>query len=354
MRSIAARYIGKQVCSKILLVMMVFATLEFILGVVVDLPKIGRGHYTLLDSMHVLLLALPMRLYGLFSIIAFLGVVLALGAMVKRNELLVFRTAGLSLRTLIRIVLQTVVLLTILVTVIGETVGPIWSEQSINLKEKTASAKQSRLRDYWWKSNGHFNYIQLEQKSHTAQGMVALTLPLSGQEASIAYTPTLKKAGQYWVGSNEVVTELGKQSATVHNHRQVLMQPHFSFAAAQADRHVVGQESWYHLGEMIKQRKQEGRSVSRFEVAYWNRLLQPIATLVLVLFAIPVVFSGHSRASNGSRLLLGVGVGFLFYVMHRLLPPMGILLHWPALVTVVAPLLFFLLLGIFLAKTVRT
>ena len=144
MIKICTRYIGWNVCRMIVLILLILAALQFVMGFVGDLSQIGKGGFTFFLSMYCLLLALPMQLYALFSVVAFLGTVLSLGLLVQRNELVVFRASGLSLYRLLSIVLRAVFVLLILVTICGEWIAPKLNKMSVALKQE-AIYKPSEL-----------------------------------------------------------------------------------------------------------------------------------------------------------------------------------------------------------------
>lgn len=354
MIKISTRYIGWSVCKMILLVLFIVAVLQYVMGFVGDLGHIGHGSYTIFRSMYCLALALPMHMYGLFSVIAFLGTVLSLGLLVQRNELVVFRASGLSLYRLLGIVLRTVFILLVLVTFVGECVAPHLNKIAVTLKQESLYKPSKLVHHYWWKNDNKFYFTEHAKDNTHIAGLVTLNLPRKGQEAAITYAETAEKNGNNWLARNEMATQLKKGESTIALLHNKMIPALIHINSSQPARHAVDQESVFNLKHVIKERQEEGRSIGRFLVAYWSRELQPLGTLVLVLLGVPLVFTQMKRSTGGSRLLMGIGIGFVFYLLNQLLAPVGVLMRWPPALVVLLPIAAFLLLGLYLMKRVSS
>jgi lipopolysaccharide export system permease protein len=352
MIKIATRYIGWHVCKMILLILLILAALQLVMGFVGDLSQIGKGSYSFLLAIYCLLLALPMQLYALFSVVAFLGVVLSLGLLIQRNELVVFRASGLSLYRLLGIVLRTVFLLLVVVTYCGEWVAPNLNKQAVTLKQHALYRAGTLVHHYWWKNDDQFYFIRAARNETHVTGLGVIQLPQVGEGAGVSYAATAVKHGNDWLAPHEVETKLEPTKVAVLQLKNQSIPAKLHIASSQVARHAVNQESVFNLRQVIKERKLEGRSVGRFQVAYWGRQLQPIATLVLVLLGVPIVFTQIRRSTGGSRLLIGIAIGFIFYLINQLLAPIGVLLLWPPALVVLLPILVFLVIGIILMQRV--
>ena len=350
MLSIASRYIGWSVCRMILIVTLIVAVIQFILGFVGDLSHIGHGTYTFSKSLLVVLLQIPMQVYALFSVLAFLGAVLSLGMMIQRNELVVFRASGLSLYRLLRIVLQSVFLLTLVVGIIGETLAPRLNAMAVSIKQ-TALYKPSELVNHYWQKSGEDIYfIREATAADDVKGLVSLSFPLKNKATSMTYAPVAQKWSDHWHAFKNQTTTINKGLIAISHKKDLIVPLHFRIASSQAARHAVDQESVVSLQREMKHRRSEGKSIARYQVAFWARALQPISTLVLVLLSVPIVFSQVRRSTGGSRLLVGLSIGFLFYLINQLIAPVGVLLGWSPIVIVALPISLFLLVGVLLLK----
>jgi lipopolysaccharide export system permease protein len=336
----------------ICLILLILAALQFVMGFVGDLSLIGKGSFSLWLSLYCLLLGLPMQLYTLFSVVAFLGTVLSLGMLVQNNELVVFRASGLSFYRLLGIVLRAVFILLIMVTACGEFIAPNLNKMAVAIKQQAIYSPSELINHYWWKNGNRFYYIDHAKDGQHVAGLQTLNLQEKTEGASVNYAKFAVKKGEVWLSPDEVTTRLEKNTSkteVLHN-QKIAAKLHIH--TSQVERHEVNQESVFTLKKMIQERKKEGRSVAQFQVTYWGRQLQPIATLVLVLLGVPLVFTQMKRTTGGSRLLMGLAIGFSFYLINQLLAPIGVLLMWPPACVVLLPIAVFFFIGFYLMQRV--
>ncbi|MFX8926233.1 LptF/LptG family permease, partial [Acinetobacter baumannii] len=77
----------------------------------------------------------------------------------------------------------------------------------------------------------------------------------------------------------------------------------------------------------------------------WHRIIQPFASLVMMLLALPFIFGPLRQTSNSIRLVIGLVIGFCFYYANQFFGPIVLLFHWPALLGALLPSLLFGIVG---------
>ncbi len=90
-----------------------------------------------------------------------------------------------------------------------------------------------------------------------------------------------------------------------------------------------------------------------YQLSYWQRVLQPLASLVMMFLAIPFVFGPLRSVTTSLRLLMGIIVGFAFYITNQLFPPLSQVLNFPPYLAAVLPILIFAGFGVFLLRRIR-
>ncbi len=90
-----------------------------------------------------------------------------------------------------------------------------------------------------------------------------------------------------------------------------------------------------------------------YELAYLQRLIQPLTTVVMMVLAIPFIFGPLRSSTMGSKLLAGTGVGFGFYIINHSFGPLIQVYQWPPNVAAFVPTCLFALLGVYLMRRVR-
>ena len=88
-------------------------------------------------------------------------------------------------------------------------------------------------------------------------------------------------------------------------------------------------------------------------LSFWGKLLQPLATLALVLLAVSFVFGPLRESTMGFRVFVAIGVGLLFTILQQLLEPASLLLGINPLFAVLLPIMSCAALGIVSMLRVR-
>ena len=96
-------------------------------------------------------------------------------------------------------------------------------------------------------------------------------------------------------------------------------------------RKDIDQDSIVQIWRNIWYRKAAGLAVNQFEFSFWQRLFQPLTTVLMICLGIPFIFGSLRTASMGSRVLLGVVVGFCFYIMNHFFGPITMVYRRPRL-----------------------
>jgi lipopolysaccharide export system permease protein len=93
----------------------------------------------------------------------------------------------------------------------------------------------------------------------------------------------------------------------------------------------------------LSENKQES---DRFKIAFWKKLIDPLAIFVLMALALPFAYL-HTRSGGVSlKIFIGIMIGVSFILINTLFSHLGLLSTWPPFVTAVAPSLLFLLLAL--------
>jgi lipopolysaccharide export system permease protein len=88
------------------------------------------------------------------------------------------------------------------------------------------------------------------------------------------------------------------------------------------------------------------QETDRFKIAFWKKLIDPLAIFVLMALALPFAYL-HTRSGGVSlKIFIGIMIGVSFILINSLFSHLGLLSTWPAFITAVAPSLLFLLLAL--------
>ena len=107
------------------------------------------------------------------------------------------------------------------------------------------------------------------------------------------------------------------------------------------------------LYRYLKHLRDNHQDTGRYELALWNKFFLPVATIVMVLIAIPFVFLPLRSGRMGSRLFVGVILGLGFTLLQRGFGFFGLVYGLPPLMGAVFPIALFLAAVIYLFHRVQ-
>jgi lipopolysaccharide export system permease protein len=105
----------------------------------------------------------------------------------------------------------------------------------------------------------------------------------------------------------------------------------------------------YHYIQHLRRNHQD---TARYQLAFWNKVLLPVATGVMILLAVPFVFGQMRSGGMGQKVFVGIMIGLVFNALNRGLGYMGLLYGLPTFLAAVLPVAIFLLLALYLLRRV--
>jgi lipopolysaccharide export system permease protein len=108
---------------------------------------------------------------------------------------------------------------------------------------------------------------------------------------------------------------------------------------------VPEQMSAWNLYQYTMHLRENHQQSARYEIAMWNKLIYPLAVIVMMVLALP--FAGYQRRSGGigAQVFMGIVLGLVFHFAGRLFASLGALNDWQPLLSASAMTGLFLLLG---------
>lgn len=336
-------YISKTLIASIVMVLLVFAGLLIFVALLGELGDTGQGQYGLLAAIIHSFLNLPITLYQIFPTIILIGVLIGLGSLATTNELTVIRTSGFSLFTIGKTIMMTSLVIIILATVIGERFAPKLATYAQHRKTFLKSNGQSiqTLAGIWLRhDNDFFNIATVNDPKHIS-GITYFHFDAQHRliTASSASTANLiNGAWHFHQIHRSTMTQKGVISSTLENEVWPLKLDK-SLLVNQDPRLMTLPE----LYAKIRYGVLNGANVGNYRIQFWSRCLQPLTALIMVLVAIPFIFGPLRSVSVGLRLLSGITVGLIFFILNKFLVSLGLAYQLPPLLAAgLLPFIFFI------------
>jgi len=350
------RYIARSIVSGTLGALFVFAALFLFINFVRQIEHIGTKDFGLMQAIVFILLNLPKQLYELAPSIILLGGLISMGTMASNSELVVMRSSGITVSRIVRSVLQIGFVLAMLVGLMGEFVAPYATNMARTMR---AAAMDDQVlvggeHGLWARDGNRYFNVKTVMPNMQLQDIRIYQLDESRK---------LKRASS-------------AQSASFKNERWLLKNVrHSDISATGVKTYENAQEEWASLiktdlFEVLRLEPQDMSMMSlmryseyleaneldaaAYQLAFWMKLFTPLACLVMLLIAIPMVFTASPRSGGtGQRVVIGLLLGILFFIFNRAINHLGVVYGLMPIISAAIPLLFVTCITVFLIRRIR-
>lgn len=349
------RYIAKAVLSAIGLVTLMLAGLQIFILLVNQLDDLGRGDFGLLQAAFFVLLQMPYQVYLFFPLACLLGSLVGLGILANHRELIVMRAAGVSIARITLAVLKAALIVIVVATLTGETVVPYMAHIANDQKMQTLSGGQAlrTARGVWLRHKNDFITAGAILADDSLENVFQFrfddqhTMRMARHIAHLVYDNNQWQATDI---EETLITDNGTQTRKIDT---MLWDVNVKPAILGASTNDPDEMSLYQLRQYVRAQKKSHQSALSYQIAYWQRLFQPVTTVVMMLLAIPFIFGPLRSSTMGSKLLAGATVGFGFHIINRFFGPLSQVMQWSPIWAAIAPAFLFAILGVFLMRRMR-
>lgn len=342
------RYIGQAVIAGVLSVLAILTAIYVLFAFAGESGKIGQADYTTWNAIEYSLYLVPRRLYELFPLSMLLGTMLGLGWLANNNELVVIRMAGVSLVRIIVSIMKTAIMLMLLAMIIGEVIAPPLHQYASEQRVKALNRLINVNTDYGlWARDGE-TYINVSRVENTGQ-LIGITLYQFNKNNFIERQIKARKAiyeGEQWLLKSVKETVYKDNQIIVKNRKTMKWKTLLDLDMVKIVASKPELLSIWKLKGYIEYLKSNELEYSKYELAYWAKIFNPLTILAMVLLAVPFVFGSTRHISIGKQIVLGFMVGLAFFLGSRLIGQAGLVYGVPAVVSALLPTLIVIALSL--------
>ena len=342
-----------------LVVACMLTTLDIIFSLLDQMADTDE-YFSILDAVTFVFLTAPTTVYEMIPFAALGGALIGLGVISSNNELVVIQSAGVGVFRIVFSVLKPTLLIMLTSLLIGEFLAPPLEQyaQSNKAIQQSGASSISPEQGVWQRVHNEFIHINaIAPEGKRLYGISRYAINDEGQVSLTSFAESAKyideDGSSYW--ELEGVRESIFRGAEI-TARQYLTQDWYvslspellSVLLVDPDEHSISG-----LYNFAKYFEDQGLDGEVYLMAFWKKLLQPLATIALVVLASSAVFGPLRQVTVGSRVVCSLGIALIFTISQRLLEPASLLYGFNPLLAVIAPISACAILGIYLLKRVQ-
>ncbi len=335
------RYLALTVIAGALAGLFVIVCLSFVFEFIDKADAIGRGGYGLAEAMLAVGLSMVQRAYEAFPMATLVGALASLGTLAARSELTVMRAVGCSVGQIARPVVVAGLFLALLAAAIGEWVAPPATRLAQAVQAESSGGVIGAGGDGLWARDGQW-MLRIERvlAADELAGVTAFELQ-DDRLARIVHAPAAYFAGGVWALEGAQETRLDSVPVRVEGHETLLLggelRPDMLEVVVVDAATLAGREIFRYIGYLEANNLDSGR----YQLALWVKIATPLATVVMLLLTVPLVFGSQRSTGAGQRIFIGVMIGLVFFLLNRFLGNAGLVYGLPAPLSALAPTVLF-------------
>lgn len=346
-------YIGRTIVATSSLVLVTLVGLSGIIKYVEQLRKVGRGTYDLLSALYYVILSIPRDIEMFFPMAALLGALIALGMLASSSELVVMQASGYSKLDIGLSVLKTAVPLMLIVMLLGQWGAPQAQKMARELRSFSISGGSivSVRSGVWARDANDFIFISKVDDDE----LYGLNMWRFGDDKKldkVIFSQKVDYIGEnQWMMKDVIVTDMENEIELSKTEQDEMLWDTSlapdKLAVVTVKPEELALSGLYDYVSYLKDSEQDS---SRYELAFWRKLTQPLSIAVMMLLALSFVFGPLRSVTMGARILSGVIAGFAFYISSEFFGPLSLVYRFPPVIGAIAPSIAFLLIAILLLR----
>jgi lipopolysaccharide export system permease protein len=342
------RYLVQEVLGSTLMIAVGLLALFSFFDLIQELESIGKGNYGIGQAVLFVLLSAPGHVYEVVPVAVLIGTLYVLALLSRHSELVILRVSGISLGNIGAALLQIGVIFTVLTFLVGEFLTPLSERAAQRMRLKaTDSVVAQDFRSGLWVKDGN-SFVNVEEVLPDA-GLLNIHIYEFDPEFRLRMISDAK-SGAYGANHWEIhdVTQTSfeenkiRTKSTPQAQWQSLIRPELLNVLLTAPEKM----SAWNLYAYTRHLSENHQRTTRQQIALWEKMVYPLASIVMVVLALPFGFLQQRMGGVSAKIFAGIMLGISYQVLNRVFIHLGLLNDWPPLFSAVVPTLLFLLGGI--------
>ncbi|HEX3948721.1 MAG TPA: LPS export ABC transporter permease LptG [Steroidobacteraceae bacterium] len=314
------RYLYRTVLLYTLMAMGVLLALGALVLFISQQGDIGVGSYGAGDAFLFTLLNMPQTAFELLPIGAMIGALMGLGNLAAGSELVITRASGVSVWRIAWPVGLAGLTLAVIMFGIGEYAAPAMAQFAKREKttSKLADVSFAGTSSAWVKDGNRILRVQTGEVDRAFGGVSVFELDGPTRLRSIQRAARIEVADPgRWTLHNVATSRFEKDKIEGDTVNELTLRstvnPDFLGLAA-TDPQML---TLHGLASYIEHLRRNSLETASYEIGYWSRIARLFAVIVVTLLALPFVFGPLRTTGAGTRTVVGVMLGVVFFLITR-------------------------------------
>lgn len=350
---ILTAYLMRAILTSVMLVLLVLLALAGLFEFIGQLED-TQGSYQIPQALLYTALRLPQLSFEMLPMATLIGGLLGLGGLANNSELVVMRTAGVSVAKLAGMVILSGGVLMVITGLMGEFIGPPLDYFARTMRDEARYEQQDQaVGNAAWVKDG--SVIMHLERINTEFEFGALYMYRFNDDHTLMSVARAENSGID--DSDKWVLENLKETRFADDGVQVVESP-VAVESFDVDGELLGitlvkpvSLSARGLLSYIAYLKKNELNAARYETEFWSRVSKTVTVSIMPVLALAFVFGSLRSSGSGGRLMIGVLIGLAYFLSSEMLANSGQVFKLnPAIVTWLPSIALLLVTGFALSR----
>lgn len=324
MNGILNQYLMRTILLGTALVLLVLLGLAALFEFIAELDD-TQGNYQTPQAILYTALRLPNLAFEMLPVAALIGSLLGLGALAGNSEIIVMRSAGLSVRQLSGMAAFSGAVMLVLTGLLGEFIGPPLDFYARNMRVEARYLQEDEsIGNATWVKDGSV-FLHLEKVNPDFQfGSLYMYTFKDDQLQAIAIAENSGiDTDDRWVLENVRETRFQGDGVKVLKESRAV-------ESFEVNAELLGSAlakplslSAREMLDYIDYLKRNELDATQYETEFWYRIARTATVLIMPVLALAFVFGSLRTGGAGGRLMIGVVIGLAYYLASETLANSG-------------------------------
>ena len=343
-------YLGRALLTGAALALLALVAIDGVIELVDEVADVDDD-YTVGDALRHTGLMLVASIYELLPVAVLIGGVVSLGNLAAQSELVAFRALRYSRARITASVLMTGAVLMVATFALGETAVPYAVAKAHAIKAGSEAGRDAAAAGRWLRDGAYFLYMEEALGDDSFAGVTMYQLNDDYHLARVIEARRADARGREWRLADATVGELRAGRIEIERHERLVLaraMPEIpgGVDAAARNRADLSRMNVLQLMDYIEFLRASDLPSASQELALWTRFSAALATLVMLLLAVPWLFFSTRGVAAGKRLFFAIVVGLSYMIGSRIIGDAAIVYHVPPVSGAFLPIVVFAAVGV--------
>jgi lipopolysaccharide export system permease protein len=315
-----------------------------------EIGNLNSGKYDLAKIIVFITLSMPGHLYEIIPLACLIGSMFTIGQLSSNSEIVVMRTSGMSIFKIASSLLFVSILFSFITFFVGNLITPVSEKnaQQIRINSTDGTVSTDFRSGVWMKDGNNFVNIENVLPDASLKDIHIYEFDKNFSLRSIVDAENGKYSNGLWELENiqqSFIKEDGFEVTSIPSGtwKSMIKPEMMNVLLISPDRMSI-----FDLNDFINYLEKNNQKTSRYEVSFWEKIIQPAMPIIMIMFAVPFGFFQERSGGKYLKMFLGIIFGIIYQIMNSMFRHIGILNDWEPLATAIIPSLIILSLAIFL------